>query len=191
MADTTKRSDKWTEQVSFVIQHDVKPGFHEQYETWLKKIIAQAAKFHGHMGAQVQRPGPDSHQYEIAVRFATRRDAENWVDSDTRRQLIEELKPIISSDEKLDIKSGIDYWFTSYTEGHRAPKRWKQWLMSVSVIWPLTMFVPLLWEPLFKAAPVLGHWGLRQGFVAVTVVALVVYVVMPPYARLLSKWLSR
>ncbi len=181
----------WTEQVSFVIQHEVKPGFHEQYEKWLKKIIKEAAKFHGHYGAQVARPEEGGHVYEIAVRFASRQDAEKWINSETRHKLIEELKPIISHDEKIDIKSGVDYWFTTYTEGHKAPKRWKQWLMSVSVIWPLTMVVPMLWDPLFKAFPVLGTWGLRQGFIAMTVVFFVVYVVMPPYAKRMAQWLSK
>ncbi len=187
----TKDTTKWTEQVSFIIQHDVKPGQHEAYERWLKKTIEEAAKFPGHMGTHVAKPGPDQDMYEISVRFANREDAEKWINSDMRHQLVAELKPIISSDEKLNIKSGIDYWFTTYTAGHKAPKRWKQWLMSVSVIWVLTMFIPHLLEPLFKAIPWIAQWGPRQLVSAMVIVFFVVYVVMPPYAKLLSKWLSR
>lgn len=190
-ATATKDATKWTEQVSFIIQHDVKPGMHEAYERWLKKTIAEAAKFPGHMGTHVAKPGPDQDMYEISVRFASRQYAENWINSDMRHQLVEELKPIISSDEKLNIKSGIDYWFTSYTAGHKAPKRWKQWMMTVSVIWVLTLIIPHLLAPLFNAVPILNQWGPKQGITAMVVVFFVVYVVMPPYAKLLSKWLSR
>lgn len=190
--DTTTRSDgEWTEQVSFIIQHDVKPDRHADYEEWLKHIIAEAAKFHGHMGAHVARPAPGSHLYEIAVRFASRADAQKWIDSDVRRKLVEDLKPIIHSPEKLNIKSGIDYWFTAVTPGNKPPKRWKQWLTSVSVIWPLTVIIPMLLGPLFTALPFLGMPVVRQLVTAMCVVAMVVYVVMPPYARAIAKWLSR
>lgn len=179
------------EQVSFVIKHKVKPEAHDQYEDWLRRTIAAAATFHGHMGAQVARPAPGHHEYEIAVRFATRNDAEQWIDSDVRKELVKELNSLIEEPERLDIRSGIDYWFTSVTEGNKPPKRWKQWLTSVSVIWPLTLLVPWALRPLFHAVPFLGRYGVSQLVVAMCVVAMVVYVVMPPYARLLAKWLSR
>lgn len=67
--------------------------------------------------------------------------------------------------------------------------RWKQWLITTAVIWPLTILVPLLWWPLFQVAPVLETWGLRHGLVAATIVALVVYVVMPRVVRRVSPWL--
>ena len=179
------------DQVSFIIQHRVKPGHTEAYEEWLKKTILEAAKFQGHMGTQVARPAAGKNLYEISVRFATRADAERWVDSETRKGLIREVEPHIAEPEKLNIKSGIDYWFTSVTEGNVPPKRWKQWLTTVSVIWPLTIVIPLVLRPLFRAVPVLATYGVQQLIVALFVVGMVVYVVMPPYTRLIAKWLSR
>lgn len=191
--DTVRKvnSTNLQDQVSFVIQHKVKPDHHGEYEEWLKKTIAEAAKFQGHMGTQVARPASGHDTYEIAVRFATREDAERWVESETRKELIREVEPHIAEPERLNIKSGIDYWFTSVTEGNVPPKRWKQWLTSVSVIWPLTIVIPWLLRPLFRAVPVLGTYGVSQLVVAMCVVAMVVYVVMPPYTRAIAKWLSR
>ncbi len=188
--DFKKKEPGWTEQVSFIIEHDVKPESHAQYEEWLKHIIAEAATFEGHMGTHVQRPGPGSDLYVISVRFANRRDAEQWANSATRKQLIRDLEPLVKRPEHLDIKTGIDFWFTGATGG-RSPKRWKQWLVSVSVIWPLTVLVPWLLRPLFKAVPFLHTNGITQLVVALIVVFLVTYVVMPPYTRALSKWLTR
>lgn len=120
-----KPSDNLREQVSFVVQHHVKPDQHGKYEEWLHKVIIEAAKYPGHLGTHVVRPGEGGDEYEISVRFASRDQAEAWINSARRRELVKEIEPIISEPERLDIKSGIDYWFTAVTEGHKAPKRWK------------------------------------------------------------------
>lgn len=180
-----------SEQVSFIIQHKVKPGHQAEYEAWLHHITFEAAKFHGHMGTQIVRPVPGGDTYEIAVRFANRADADAWIHSPTRRSLVGEVMSHIAEPETLRVKSGIDYWFTSVTEGHKAPKVWKQWLATVSVIWPLSMILPLVLERLFAAVPFLGEYGVRHLVSAMCMVALLVWVIMPPYSRLLSKWLSR
>lgn len=181
----------FSDQVSFIIRHHVKPGLHEQYETWLHTIIAEAAKYHGHQGAHVARPAPGGDIYEIAVRFDNRSDAEAWVNSQTRKDLIRQVEPLIAEPETLKIKSGIDYWFTSVAEGGTPPPRWKQWLTTVSVIWPMSIVLPLVLGYLFELIPPLGVWGVRHLVQAMCMVGLLVYVIMPPYTRLLSKWLTR
>ena len=60
---------------------------------------------------------------------------------------------------------------------------------ALPVIWPLTIVVPWLLAPVFASVPWLGAVGVRQGVVAALVVALVVYVVMPRYVRLIAGWL--
>lgn len=179
------------EQVSFIIQHHIKPGHQEQYEEWLHRTILEAAKYKGHMGTQVARPGPGGDLYEIAVRFATRADADRWVESQRRKDLVAEVVPHIAEPERLQIRSGVDYWFTSVTEGHVAPKRWKQWLTTVSVIWPLSMALPFLLGYLFRAVPVLETFGVRHLVSAMCMVFLLMYVFMPPYTRAISRWLSK
>jgi len=49
--------------------------------------------------------------------------------------------------------------------------------------------VPWLYQPLFAWAPALGEPGVKPLLVAATVVALMVWVVMPRYTRLVAKWL--
>ncbi len=105
------------EQVSFIIQHNVKPDCHEAYEKWLHVIIEEAGKFPGHMGAHVARPAKGGNLYEISVRFASRSDAERWADSDVRKKLVEELARFVAEPEHLNIQSGVDYWFTAATGG--------------------------------------------------------------------------
>lgn len=176
---------------TIIIQHTIRPELKDRYETWLRQIIAAAARFPGHQGVHVMRPAEGNNTFKISVRFATNEDAETWLKSDIRQELISEIASALATEEHVEIKSGIDFWFTPPESKAKQPTRWKQWLITTSVIWPLTMVVPLLYEPLFTAFPELGVWGVRHGIVAGTIVALVVYLIMPRVVRLVAKWLFR
>jgi uncharacterized protein len=187
--DTLKQTSPNNEQVFFVIRHRLKKGKNNlvHYENWLKKIVPKAASFPGHLGVQIVRPPEGHNEYLIVVRFASIQDLEFWHKSPERKQLINEIAAILDSEEAIDIKTGIDYWFTPPTVG-KHPHRWKQWLVTTSVIWPLTMYVPPAMEPLFVKYPQFGEFGIRQGVLALVIVGLVVYLIMPIYVRLLAKW---
>jgi hypothetical protein len=187
--DTSTQATPNNEQVFFVIRHRLKKGKGklEKYEDWLTKIVPKAATFPGHLGVQIVRPPEGHNEYLIVVRFASIQDLQFWQQSPERKALIKELAAILDSEEAIDIKTGIDYWFTPPAVG-RHPRRWKQWLVTTSVIWPLTMYVPPAMEPLFVKYPQLGEFGTRQGVLALVIVGLVVYIIMPIYVRLIAKW---
>ncbi|MCK9605598.1 MAG: antibiotic biosynthesis monooxygenase [Methylomonas sp.] len=187
--NTAPSTPPHNEQVFFVIRHRLKKGKdkHQQYEDWLGRIVPKAAGFPGHLGVQIVRP-PDGHnEYLIVVRFASIHDLQFWQQSRERKQLIREIAAVLDSEEAIDIKTGIDYWFTPPTVG-KHPRRWKQWLVTTSVIWPLTMYVPPAMEPVFFRYPELGEFGIRQGVSALVIVGLVVYLIMPIYVRLIAQW---
>ena len=187
--NTLNQTSPDNEQVFFVIRHQLKKGkdITYQYENWLKKIIPKAADFPGHLGTQVVRPPEGSNEYLIVVRFGSIAQMEFWQQSQEREQLVSEIANILDSDEVIDIKTGIDYWFTPAIAG-KTPSRWKQWLVTSSVIWPLTMIVPPAINPLFLRYPELGAFGIKQGVLALVIVGLVVYLIMPIYVRLIAKW---
>lgn len=176
---------------TIVIRHTVHPEYRDRYETWLKQIISAAAEFPGHQGVHIVRPSEDTDTFEIAVRFSSSKEAEAWLNSDIRKELISSIAPALASDEQVEIKSGIDFWFTPPASKAKQPTRWKQWLVTTAVIWPLTIIVPLLYQPLFRIIPELSLWGVSHGIVAATIVALVVYLIMPRVVRLVAGWLFR
>lgn len=181
----------YPEQVSFIIQHNVKPDRHEAYETWLHSIIGEAGKFPGHMGAHVARSAKGGNLYEISVRFASRADAERWANSSVRQKLVEELADLVTEPEHLNIQSGVDYWFTAATGG-KSPRVWKQWMATVSVIWPLSLVLPWILRTLvFDPFPLLGVWGIAQLISSMTMVGLLTYVFMPRYTRAIRSWLTK
>lgn len=177
------------EQVFFVVRHKIKPRYVADYESWLRRIMKLASDVPGHLGVQIVRPHGAHQAYTVAVRFASHADAQVWHGSDTRRRMIEELAPMLAQSEAVEFVRGIDFWFTPAAAA--AAPRWKQWLVTTSVIWPLTLLVPPLLLPLFKLSPLPLGRVLEHGVAAGIMVALVVFLIMPRYTRLLAHWLYR
>lgn len=182
-ADAVPRADS----VTFVVQHWVRREAFPRYEEWLRGVVDVCSGYPGYQGVDIIRPVPGDNKYSTVVRFATFADAERWCKSADRPRLLASITDILERDDQARIETGIDFWFTPQSQPQAL--RWKQWLVTTSVIWPLTLLVPWLLEPLFDAVPWLGLSGLRQGVVAAVVVALVVFVVMPRYVRLIAGWL--
>ncbi|MBR9905527.1 MAG: antibiotic biosynthesis monooxygenase, partial [Gammaproteobacteria bacterium] len=108
---------------SIIIRHTVRPEFRERYETWLKQIIAAAAEFPGHEGVHILRPPEGHDNFEIAVRFSSNSAAEAWLGSNIRKELLSSIVFALASDEQLEIKSGIDFWFTPPASKAKQPTR--------------------------------------------------------------------
>ncbi|MDB5931424.1 MAG: Antibiotic biosynthesis monooxygenase [Polaromonas sp.] len=183
------------ESVSFVVQHHVRAGAQAGYESWLAETMRIAAGFPGHQGVHVVRPAPGGADYTIVVHFATYEDATRWRQSAERARQLEAVQAHLGSGEQLSMGAGIDYWFaprqTAEGEVPVKPPAWKQWLVTTSVIWPLTMVVPPLFKPVFRAVPALGLYGVSHAILAAVIVALVVWVIMPRYTQLVHGWLFR
>ncbi|WP_445395939.1 hypothetical protein [Zobellella sp. An-6] len=177
--------------VSVLIRHRVRPQALGDYEHWLRKTIDVAAGFSGHQGVNIFKPTCGHTQYDIAVRFASRAEAEAWVQSRERQALLEEAEHYLELPDQVEISSGIDNWFQPLNPPPKQPTRWKQWLVTSLVIWVLTMVVPPVLSPLFEQVPPLGLWGIRHAISAGVIVGLVIYLVMPRLVPRIAHWLYR
>jgi len=185
------RSAASDESVTLLIQQRVRADAIERYEQWLRVIAAKAAEYPGHQGVHIIRPPSGGNEYSIIIRFATLADAERWTSSADRARLLAEIADAFEREDRFHIQPGIEFWFTPPSPAQKRPSAWKQWLITTSVIWPLTLLVPLLFKPLFAAVPFLGLWGVSHGIIAAAIVALVVFLIMPRYVRAVSRWLFR
>lgn len=176
--------------VTTVIRQRPKPEAIGRYEDWLKEITPAAEQFAGHRGVNVIRPHGASDAYTIVLHFDTIANLRRWLDSDTRVRLVEQIRPFLNEDEAIDIKTGLEFWFTPPPGGKQA-QPYKQFLITLSVIFPLTILVPWLLRPLFKWLPMLALPVISHLLVAAAIVAIVTYVIMPRYTRLVSRWLYR
>src|SRR5207237_9157023 len=110
-----------------------------------------------------------------------------WAASDTRRALVSRVSDLLTKGDVHEIRTGMDFWFTP--ERTKPPKPWKQFLLVLSAIYPLSLIIPSLFTPLFRVMPSLTHPLLRGLFIAAVVVGLMTFVVMPRYTRLVKRWL--
>lgn len=160
------------------------------YEDWLREIVPVAQTFPGHRGVNIIRPHGHGRDYTIILHFADRQGLQAWLGSETRKRLTEKVRPLLDGDETIDVHPGIEYWFTP-PEGRRVAPPWKQFLVTLSAIFPLSLLVPWLLSPVFAWLPALAVPGLRQFAVACLIVGLMTFLVMPRYVRLIAGWLYR
>jgi uncharacterized protein len=178
------------EQVSAIIQHEVRPEAVARYERWLERIMPAAAAFRGHRGVHVVRhKGRGPRRYSVALRFESLAHAQNWFGSDTRRALMEEARELLVQAETVSTLSGLELWFGTQP-GHRPPLRWKMFVVTVAAIYPLTLLVPWALQPLLPVVAPLREPLLYHLAVAVSIVALMTWVVMPRVTRWLARWLN-
>ena len=176
------------ELVTTVISHRVKPGRREGYEEWLKGVTAVARTFEGYLGVSIFRPQPNGPlDYVLVVQFFDCDCLLNWLHSDTRREWLARVAPLLVEPEKIQTLTGLEAWFDLPTSLKipSGPKRYKQAIL----VWVGVMAVSLLRQPsvdpLFAGLPPIAAMGCSA---AVTVAALT-YFVMPQLTRIFKGWL--
>ena len=173
-----------------VITHQVRVGKEPAYEQWLEEIgpICRAAP--GHFDVQIIRPiARLTTTYTIILRFATEDHVRQWMESAERKRLIEMVRPSLATYDAYTFRCWLDFWFNSPGDGAKVPVRWKQFLITWSAIYPLVMGVPVLMTPLLRALGIANDRYLGTLLVSGVLVALMVYVIMPRYTKMVRHWL--
>lgn len=158
------------------------------YENWLTEIVPLAQTSTGHRGVSIIRPHGQNGEYTIVLHFDSETNLRHRLDSDVRKQLIEKVRPFLHSDEIIDIKTGLEFWFTP-ARGSKAAPPYKQFLLTLSALFPISLLVSQL---LIQVIPVLSFLGIplvRTFVSSLVIVGLTTFVVMPRYVRLVANWL--
>jgi antibiotic biosynthesis monooxygenase (ABM) superfamily enzyme len=176
---------------SVVITHHILNDRQAKYEKWLSEILPITKHSAGFIDLQIVRPIPDlTYVYTVIIRFDTIENLRNWIESDSRKRMIEKANPLFRKNDNYKIKSGLDFLFESESET-KVPVRWKQFLVTWSAIYPLSILVPLVSIPLLRFLKIPPfHYSdalLNSGII----VFLMVFVVMPNYTKLIRKWLYK
>jgi uncharacterized protein len=174
--------------VTLVIEHCLVPGACARYEAWLDEIVPVARRFAGHRGIDIVRPAAGSTRYTLVLRFEQADQLRAWVESPERAALIARIEPWLAGAEGLHAWNGLDFLFAPASAG--PPRRYKQFLATLSAIYPLTTVVPWAVMPLLRATPWLAAGWASNLVISALIVFLMVYVVMPPYTRLIARWLD-
>lgn len=139
----------------------------------------------------VIRPHGAATTYTIVLRFDSHENLKGWIDSETRQRLVQEVRSLLTAEEDFKLQTGLEYWFTPAHSKQPHAKPFKQFLVMLSAIFPLTIAVPWALRPLFESVPMLGTFFIARLLVAAIIVWLVVYANMRRYTRLVAAWLFR
>ncbi|MBI3904664.1 MAG: antibiotic biosynthesis monooxygenase [Pseudomonas fluorescens] len=179
------------EVVTLVVKHRVKAGFEVPYEAWLRNIVKVAAQNVGHLGVDVVRgksAGLDT--YTSVLRFCSTEAMQRWLDSPQRQELVNEAAPMLADGDQTEVNPVNEFWFSPQAEAGTPPPRWKQAVVTLLVILPHTLLVPLLWGPLIQLNAFLSNYVVATFLITLTIVLSVVYIFMPMATRLFAPWLS-
>ncbi len=175
-----------------VITHRVKDEHRIEYEIWLNEIGPVCKTFPGHLDLQIVRPiSTLTATYTIIIRFNSQDNLEAWMYSKERRQLIENVRPLLVKDDDFFIRSGLDFWFTPEGAKAKIPIRWKQFMVTWSAIYPLVLGVPLIVLPVLRQLRLPQDRYLDALCVSGVIVFLMVFLIMPRYTRMIQHWLFR
>jgi len=172
--------------VTVVVTWRVRSGREAEFETWRREIAAAALKFPGHMGINVIRPWAASGEYVVIFRFDTYEHLHAWQDSSIRRGLLRQTKSFRDSEPSYRLESGLEFWFAP-PDAPVSPPRWKMALVTVVGVWPASLLVPWLLNPLTGNLPA----SLAALLVAVGIVILLTWAIMPLLVRILRPWLQQ
>lgn len=190
LVDTPARG--FDEVVTLVIKHRVKSGFEAPYEAWLRNIVSIAGQQDGHLGVDVMRgknAGLDL--YTCVLRFCSTDAMQRWLDSPQRLALVKEAMPMLADGDQTEVNPVNEFWFAPQAEAASPPPpRWKQAVVTLLVILPHTLLVPLIWGPLLRLNAMLSNYVVATFLITLTIVLSVVYMFMPMATRLFAPWLS-
>ena len=176
------------ETVAFIITHKIRAGEEERYEAWLAEIFEASSRFPGYLNRDIFRPHDGDRKYTSVVRFDSLESLNGWANSQTRECFVNTVHNLLEEGDQVEIKSGIDFWFTP--KGVKPPKLWKQFVLTVSAVYPLSLIIPFfILIPLGKLVPVLGNVFISSMLMAAILTGMLTFVIMPSYTRLLKRWL--
>ncbi|OOG16312.1 antibiotic biosynthesis monooxygenase [Sphingobacterium sp. CZ-UAM] len=177
---------------SVVITHHILDDKQLEYDQWLAEIVPLTKHAKGFIDLQVIRPIPNlTFVYTVIIRFDTVDNLKIWMESDTRKRMIEQASPLFRKQDRYQIKSGLEFLFETPEQVNKIPRRWKQYLVTWSAIYPLSLVMPMI------LLPVLRYFHISQNrmsdglLISGCIVFLMVYLVMPNYTKLIRKWLNK
>jgi uncharacterized protein len=178
------RSDETDPPVTVIREIRVRPGKRAAFEELMARLIAEATRQPGHLGATVVRPDPlrpgDAHRF--VYKFDRRSRLEAWHRSETRARLFAPIEALIVSD-RFDAYPGLETWFE--LPGASTPPRWKTTLMTWAIIYVLVVIVSYGLHALRFEAPI----PIRALVLTGVVVPLAGFVFAPQIGRRLHGWL--
>ena len=123
--------------VSAVIATRVKPGMHEAYRAWERRIAAAQSKARGLQGYRFEPPVPGVQDNYVAIlRFDTEANLKAWLDSPVRARLVAEAEPM-TEEVHSRLGTGFEQWFREEAAGGARLSAWKMDMVVLLLLYPI------------------------------------------------------
>lgn len=171
---------------STVLSYHIREGCEEAFHAWRTRIFEESRRWPGFLGAEAfDTLDSASHpEFIIVLRFDTRPQLDAWLQSDTRADYLREVRPYIHEYRIRRTGSGFEGWF-DVSADQQPPAPWRQGLVVLAALFPVIMLLRTLLSPIFKIAPA----PLAFLILLVIDLAILTFVVMPRFTRLMAFWL--
>ena len=174
--------------VTSIISVVVKPEYLVEYEQWLEKINARVSMSTGFFSVDVIKPKNHRQpEYVIILKFNSYQNLQEWTDSMEYKKLINEAKIFQIHIDKDQQTQGMEMWFarSDNQRYYPKPKYYKQVLMGVMVVYPLSTAIRVVVSPYIENLPE----AIGTFIIILIMSSLMTWPVMPYLTRLLNGWL--
>lgn len=171
---------------SSVFAYRIRPEREAEFQAWRRRILDEVRKWEGFLGTEsfdtLEGGEPE---FIVVVRFDSRPRLDAWLNAPVREEFMREVRDYVHHVDLRRIGSGFEGWF-DFSANTAPPARWRQALAILSALFPIILIMRNLLAPLFGMVP------LPVGFLILLAldIAVLTYVVMPRYTRLISFWLK-
>ena len=175
--------------VTVVVSRRPAPGREADLVSWANDISAVAAKFDGHLGAQVYPPArPEREDLVIAFSFATAANLSAWESSAERAEWLRKSEPLVEGALQAHAVSGFEGIFAPSVHATTSPPpRWKTAIVIACALYPASLLLNWL------VIPHVASWNiaLRVLLSTALIVPWMTWLGVPYLTRWLKPWLTR
>lgn len=182
----TEQNWNMNDPIHVAIIRRVKPGFEAEFQRALREFIQASFSHSSVQGANIIIPPPDSTSREFGIlrTFVNAQERDAFHETPMFKAWTERIKPLTEGDPEVRQLSGLEAWFRG---PQSPPPKWKMAVLIWVAVWPTSMFVRSLLDPLIgKSVPPV----LFGGTVAAGIVVVLTWIAMPLLARLAHNWLK-
>jgi uncharacterized protein len=172
--------------VTAVIRRLIKPGREAEFESLMQEFLPYLLRQQGHLGMHVIRTSPSSREYTVFDRFATLEERRRFVNSKEYSAWMARFCEVSETKPEIDEIEGLAFWFTLPEDpGRRPPPKSKMALLTLLGVYPLSVVLPAITEPITR-----GWHPLAKGLLLASLtVGFLTWLVMPKLTRLFKEWL--
>jgi antibiotic biosynthesis monooxygenase (ABM) superfamily enzyme len=175
------------ESIHIAITRRVKPGCESDFQHALREFIQASFAQTGVLGAGmfVPLPGSDTREYGILRTFHNERERDSFYASPLFKAWEERVKPLIEGEPIYRKLHGLEAWFRNPSVPN--PPEWKMAVLTFIAVWPISMAVPALLNPLIGSR--VSNF-IFAGAVAAGIVLALTWIAMPVLVKLARHWLQ-